>query len=543
MKKTRMLCLCLCCLLLLLHLAACNHTESPTDDNQTTIDTEKNPSEEQEPSSGSPITPDPSPDEPTPAKHEHSFAMGKCEGCDIIPMKQWDISKAGDESLIAYLFDTSDNSAEGTFYTLEIAGIGEMYEPGFNELMPWADPYREKITNIVFNGSLTHISKTAFSNCSIKSIDLPESLIYIGESAFSGCDIISINIPAAVTTIGDYAFFSCNNLTDVNIPLGLQTIGKYAFQSCRSLKTVTFGKTATSDATTLSIKEGAFSYCNNLTNMALPSHVTQIGFDAFSYCSESLFSVENGIKYFGNWLIKAELPNIRDVVFKDGIVGIADEAFQNCDNLTELEIPNSVLHVGEYVFSGCDGLLSIILPNTVTTVSAGLFNNCSSLTNVVLPKYATEIGNHAFTNCDSLKAIIIPVEITHLKASAFYSCDSLEQIVFNTQSVTNIDQYCFYECNALKYVFFSGLQEHWDNIIVEQGNTPFKNCILVFNNRGHIHTIEHVEGNAPTCHNIGYTDSAYCTECNAVVIAREEIPTEQCDYDEHGICLSCGEPR
>lgn len=49
----------------------------------------------------------------------------------------------------------------------------------------------------------------------------------------------------------------------------------------------------------------------------------------------------------------------------DTVTSIGNSAFENCDNLTSIEIPGSVTNIGQDVFDGCIALTSIIFEGTV----------------------------------------------------------------------------------------------------------------------------------------------------------------------------------
>ena len=81
-------------------------------------------------------------------------------------------------------------------------------------------------------------------------------------------------------SIGEGAFSDCDVLTSIEIPSSVTSIGGSAFYSCSALKTVTFGE----DSKLESIGYSAFSNCSNLTSIEIPSSVTSIGKEAFHYC-------------------------------------------------------------------------------------------------------------------------------------------------------------------------------------------------------------------------------------------------------------------
>ena len=82
---------------------------------------------------------------------------------------------------------------------------------------------------------------------------------------------------------------------------------------------------------------------------------------------------------------------------------IAQEAFKNCNKLTNINIPSSVTRIGSSVFEGCSGLTSIIIPDSVTSIGSSAFYNCSKLTKVTIPDGITTIGEYVFSGCQNLQ--------------------------------------------------------------------------------------------------------------------------------------------
>ena len=54
-------------------------------------------------------------------------------------------------------------------------------------------------------------------------------------------------------------------------------------------------------------------------------------------------------------------------------------AFESCDSLTSVTIPNSVTSIGEFTFLLCRGLTSVIIGSSVTSIGAGAFSQCRRL--------------------------------------------------------------------------------------------------------------------------------------------------------------------
>ncbi|MDD6483049.1 MAG: leucine-rich repeat domain-containing protein [Clostridiales bacterium] len=192
--------------------------------------------------------------------------------------------------------------------------------------------------------SLTSIGNQAFENCtSLTSINIPDSVISIGKLAFRSCfNLTSINIPGSVTNIGDWAFEYCSSLTGINIPGSVTSIGYGAFAGCRSLTGITILNGVTS------IGNHAFSDCEGLTSINIPGSVTSIGDYVFSGCSNlTSINIDMNNNYYSSddfgvlfnknksRLIKYPVKNVATgYSIPNSVTNIGNEAFSYCSNLS-----------------------------------------------------------------------------------------------------------------------------------------------------------------------------------------------------------------
>ena len=88
--------------------------------------------------------------------------------------------------------------------------------------------------------------------------------------------------------------------------------------------------------------------------------------------------------------------------------------------VTYLNTTYTVTAIGSDAFDNCDSLTSVIIPNTVTSIGEGAFFDCDSLTSVTIPSSVTSIERGAFCDCYSLTSVIIPNTVTSIRESAFY---------------------------------------------------------------------------------------------------------------------------
>ena len=120
---------------------------------------------------------------------------------------------------------------------------------------------------------------------------------------------------------------------------------------------------------------------------------------------------------------------IRKLVVERGVTSIGNEAFSNCRNLKEVQLPDSLTRIGEYALQNCP-FEEIVLPDSITTLDSGAFVYCDKLTEIVLPEGISVISEQLFYDCPSLTWVTIPAGVTKIELQAFYDCAALVGIRF-----------------------------------------------------------------------------------------------------------------
>lgn len=101
---------------------------------------------------------------------------------------------------------------------------------------------------------------------------------------------------------------------------------------------------------------------------------------------------------------KTNLTSLINILINfSNLVKINNNAFRNCTNLKNADIPRSVTYLEAMSFEGCTSLDRCYLDQSqIDSIHASTFVGCSALITVTLPSTLTYIGEWAFHNCGSL---------------------------------------------------------------------------------------------------------------------------------------------
>ena len=355
---------------------------------------------------------------------------------NIVPAtatESWDISEAGDGSVMAYVED--DGTGNST-YRVTIGGKGGIIA---NESMIRYFSNFERMTSIdlsALDTSEVINMMNMFSMCmSLTSLDVSNfdtSKVINMSGMFSGgsddfpMDIEEINVSnfdtSQVTDMSSM-FAYCRSLTSLDVSkfdTSKVTDMSRMFDGC-SITSLDVSKFDTSQVTDMS---SMFAYCR-ITSLDVSkfdtSKVTDMG-SMFSYCGGltsldvSNFDTSKVTNMSGMFVGCSSLTSLDVSNFDTTKVTSMNGMFSSCRSLTRLDVSNfdtSQVTDMENMFRWCNGLTSLDVSNFDTsqvTSMREMFQDCSELTGLDLRNFDTsKVTNmlYMFNNCSKLTEIIV----------------------------------------------------------------------------------------------------------------------------------------
>lgn len=116
--------------------------------------------------------------------------------------------------------------------------------------------------------------------------------------------------------------------------------------------------------------------------------------------------------------------SLTNVNIPSSVTEIRNSVFKGCTSLTSVNIPSSVTEILRGAFEGCSSLASVNIPSSMTKIEEKSFHGCSSLTSINIPSSVTWIEEYAFYGCKGLKSIYVYAEkVPSVSSSTFGGCD------------------------------------------------------------------------------------------------------------------------
>ena len=336
------------------------------------------------------------------------------------------------------------------------------------------------LTSVTIPSSVTYLGEYGFGGCGLTTVNIPATLLTLYENPFYNCpSLTSINVQSTHPNYQsvDGVLFNKDLTELIAYPAGRTNTTYYIPESVTIVGRGAFGDSKLHSVTLPSrlaeLSFVSFSYNESLTDVyCLAKTPPTITYDAFPGTIENAgitLYVPKGRKdsyqAANGW---QDFPTIEEMAYDFASSGI----YYNITSENTVEVTCTNRDGGDY--SG-----SVTIPETVdyagktftvTAIGRSAFNQCFDLTHVDLPSTLTYIGVYAFYNCYKLDNVTIPKGVTTLDIYAFCLCygSNFNEVVI-PENVTTVNYGAFYGCSNLSKVTIGGS-------VNNMGEDVFKNC-------------------------------------------------------------------
>lgn len=261
---------------------------------------------------------------------------------------------------------------------------------------------------LIENGVLTGIKDPALSH-----VVLPAGVKSIAPGAFWESNVESLILNEGLESIGVQAFARSKKLASVSFPSSLKVIDAHAFEDCVALADLDLSNTKVEEIGSNAFRE------TGLKTLSFPASLKKIASQAF---------------------LKTQLDN---VVLPEGVQEIGNEAFREVTTLKSITIPNYIQKIGERAFYACTQLTDINYTGSMKlgegVVENAAFEDCQALIRIILPQSISEVKSGVFIGCASLKEIILPKSVRKIGSYGLRT-NSVEKIVFQGDEVPEVEE-------------------------------------------------------------------------------------------------------
>lgn len=137
------------------------------------------------------------------------------------------------------------------------------------------------------------------------------------------------------------------------------------------------------------------------------------------------------------------------LIIPEGVIGIGDQAFMECVNLTGiLSLPSTLRGISYMAFEGCKFTCELLLPQNLNSLGFSAFCQCSGLYgNLILPEGLSEIEKSVFSGCSNLSGDLnIPKNVKKIEYGAFSDCSGLNGRLTLPEGLEYIGGWAFGNC-------------------------------------------------------------------------------------------------
>lgn len=366
------------------------------------------------------------------------------------------------------------------------------------------------LQKVNLNGTLTVISRYCFNGCvNLSEFAMndqqSERLKMIGVEAFANCSSLTqldFSNDTSLTQLGEGCFSNCSSMLRIKFPKSLDTIAADSFSGCTALSELQLNST---DVVTLNIQAFGEKVPIYL-HVLVPEEAVDSYIKTYQTTLDQQYGDGTAAKLFGKIDASTQyLKGIQYEITDEGLVlkkvtdafegeltvpedtiRIADDAFNDCQNITALTIPyGSKMELGNRCFKNCKNLKTLTIYGDIPAWGEETFMGCSGLNKAYIG-YSTSsiprIGTRAFMNCTGFStagAVTLAAKIPVIGKECFSGCSNLLAFsyikgtdgLYSYTSIETIEDSAFENCTKLPGFLISGFTG-----LKTIGNYAFKGC-------------------------------------------------------------------
>jgi hypothetical protein len=286
-----------------------------------------------------------------------------------------------------------------------------------------------------FSVGAVEVEEESNCTCSVNGTVLTVSgrgtLDLIGSASWA-VNITTVIVEEGITAIAPYSFDGYRSMTEISLPSTLKTIGEGTFSGCSSLVEITIPKSVTHID-----YNGLFERCNSLVNIFVEdgnNFYTDIDGVLFNRqqdillkypCArtESLYVVPSTVRTIADYAFQ-DAKNLTDVELHDNLTRIGLGAFDGTQMINDSKnVFNGVVYIDNYLISVEDKDITFCIVRTGTKIVAdGALQFAKKIERIVFCDGLTHIGNYTVYNCSKLIMVYFPKSLVSIGDGAFENC-------------------------------------------------------------------------------------------------------------------------
>ena len=286
------------------------------------------------------------------------------------------------------------------------------------------------VTIVAYTGdkvgdATTHAAATipqgVFAATGLTSVVLPSvGNVAVGDFAFAGSRLGTLTVSAGVASIGQGAFSDCDELTEVTLrPVAT---GGYVFKGCDKLAKADLGGMT-------AIGAADFADCPLLSEVNGASALTVVGASAFEGCEAlTSFSFPATLKSVGASSFARSGLAAADLSECTALAEVGAWAFAYDKALASVSLPDGLASMGQGVFFDCTALAGVNIPASCVVVPDYAFKGNTSATSVEIPDGTMEVGRYAWHGASALNKVTIPGSMEYIGDNAMEGTTALGEI-------------------------------------------------------------------------------------------------------------------